>query len=258
MPPTPSWRPRSPSSTRSPTCASRPAPTCRRSRAASASTTASARSSSTPARATAAPASPRTCWRCCKTGLDFGVPIRSIETVVSVNDAAQARHGPQGHRRAAAAACAAAPSPCSASPSSPTPTTCARRPRSPSSRRCRMPAPSVRAFDPEGMKQARVHARATWSTRSDAYACMRGRRRAGHHDRVGRLPELDLEPREVAAASKPVVADLRNIYRPEEMARRGFTYVSIGRPRVVPQGMSDDEHIAPGRCDASATPTERA
>jgi UDPglucose 6-dehydrogenase len=28
----------------------------------------------------------------------------------------------------------------------------------------------------------------------------------------------------------PVLVDLRNIYRPEEMRRRGFSYVSIGRP----------------------------
>ena len=27
----------------------------------------------------------------------------------------------------------------------------------------------------------------------------------------------------------PVIIDLRNIYRPEEMRRYGFTYVSIGR-----------------------------
>lgn len=29
----------------------------------------------------------------------------------------------------------------------------------------------------------------------------------------------------------PVVVDLRNIYRPDEMAAHGFTYDSIGRPR---------------------------
>jgi UDPglucose 6-dehydrogenase len=28
----------------------------------------------------------------------------------------------------------------------------------------------------------------------------------------------------------PVVVDLRNIYRPDEMRQRGFTYASIGRP----------------------------
>jgi UDPglucose 6-dehydrogenase len=27
----------------------------------------------------------------------------------------------------------------------------------------------------------------------------------------------------------PVVVDLRNIYRPDEMARLGFTYASVGR-----------------------------
>ena len=28
---------------------------------------------------------------------------------------------------------------------------------------------------------------------------------------------------------QPVVVDLRNIYRPDEMARLGFTYESVGR-----------------------------
>jgi len=30
--------------------------------------------------------------------------------------------------------------------------------------------------------------------------------------------------------AQPVVVDLRNIYRPEEMAALGFTYESVGRP----------------------------
>ena len=48
---------------RSPICANRRGPTCRRSRAASVSTTASARNSCMPVRAMAARASPRTRWR---------------------------------------------------------------------------------------------------------------------------------------------------------------------------------------------------
>jgi UDPglucose 6-dehydrogenase len=30
---------------------------------------------------------------------------------------------------------------------------------------------------------------------------------------------------------QPVVADLRNIWNPEEMAALGFRYASVGRPR---------------------------
>ena len=33
----------------------------------------------------------------------------------------------------------------------------------------------------------------------------------------------------------PLMVDLRNIYRPEEMSKAGFTYVSNGRPPVAPQ-----------------------
>ncbi len=34
-------------------------------------------------------------------------------------------------------------------------------------------------------------------------------------------------------ARAPVLIDLRNIYRPEDMAARGFSYISIGRPSEV-------------------------
>jgi UDPglucose 6-dehydrogenase len=30
--------------------------------------------------------------------------------------------------------------------------------------------------------------------------------------------------------AQPVIVDLRNIYRPSEMAEHGFTYESVGRP----------------------------
>jgi len=30
--------------------------------------------------------------------------------------------------------------------------------------------------------------------------------------------------------AQPVIVDLRNIYRPDEMAEHGFTYASVGRP----------------------------
>ena len=46
-----------------------------------------------------------------------------------------------------------------------------------------------------------------------------------------------------AALAAPLLVDLRNIYRPEEMIRRGFTYVSVGRPVEYP---SDDPDLFVG------------
>ena len=34
-----------------------------------------------------------------------------------------------------------------------------------------------------------------------------------------------------ADMAQPVLVDLRNVYRPDEIARHGFVYESIGRPR---------------------------
>ena len=33
----------------------------------------------------------------------------------------------------------------------------------------------------------------------------------------------------------PTIVDLRNIYRPDEMAQLGYMYTSLGRPRSVPE-----------------------
>jgi UDPglucose 6-dehydrogenase len=41
---------------------------------------------------------------------------------------------------------------------------------------------------------------------------------------------LDLD-RLKATMAQPVVVDLRNIYRPDEMAAAGFAYESVGRAR---------------------------
>ena len=41
-----------------------------------------------------------------------------------------------------------------------------------------------------------------------------------------RALDLDRLKREMAA---PVMVDLRNVYRPEELRRRGFRYASVGR-----------------------------
>jgi UDPglucose 6-dehydrogenase len=91
----------------------------------------------------------------------------------------------------------------------------------------------VRAHDPVGMEQARKEL-PDIEYCDDPYACMKGADAMVVVTEWVQYRTLDLErvKREMA---QPVVVDLRNIYRPEEMAALGFTYDSIGRaaePRV--------------------------
>ena len=91
---------------------------------------------------------------------------------------------------------------------------------------------SVRAYDPEGMEQAKsVLSDVEYA--QDAYACARGADALVIVTEWDIFRALDLG-RLKAALAEPVVVDLRNVYRPEEMTRRGFTYVSVGRPANPP------------------------
>ncbi len=89
---------------------------------------------------------------------------------------------------------------------------------------------TVRAYDPEGMQEARpMLPDVIWC--DDAYATV------GDADAVVIITEwnefrlLDLD-RIKASMRQPLMVDMRNIYRPAEMAEAGFRYLSIGRPRV--------------------------
>ena len=86
---------------------------------------------------------------------------------------------------------------------------------------------SVRAYDPIGMEQAKqVLSNVTYC--EDPYAC------ADQADALVIVTEweqfraLDLD-RLKASMKSPVIVDLRNIYLPDEMVQRGFTYESVGR-----------------------------
>ena len=91
---------------------------------------------------------------------------------------------------------------------------------------------TIRAFDPVGMKEAeKLLPDVAWCR--DAYDAMTdadclviitewNEFRALQIDRVREL------------LSEPLVVDLRNIYKPDEMAEAGFTYLSIGRPTIPP------------------------
>ncbi|MCS3448126.1 MULTISPECIES: UDP-glucose dehydrogenase family protein [Bradyrhizobium] len=87
----------------------------------------------------------------------------------------------------------------------------------------------VRAYDPIGMEQARKELPEIEYCK-DAYECARQADALVIVTEWRQFRALDLK-RIKQEMKHPVVVDLRNIYRPDEMATHGFTYDSIGRPR---------------------------
>jgi UDPglucose 6-dehydrogenase len=85
----------------------------------------------------------------------------------------------------------------------------------------------VRAFDPIGMEQARREL-PDITYCDDAYACADGADALVIVTEWVQFRALDL-PRLKLAMKQPVVVDLRNVYRPEEMAAAGFVYEGVGR-----------------------------
>lgn len=88
---------------------------------------------------------------------------------------------------------------------------------------------TVRAYDPIGMEQARKELPEIEYCK-DAYECARQADALVIVTEWRQFRALDLK-RIKQEMKHPVVVDLRNIYRPDEMAAHGFTYDSIGRPR---------------------------
>ncbi len=86
----------------------------------------------------------------------------------------------------------------------------------------------VRGFDPEGMENAKAVLPPITYCESPYDAAMGA-------DAVVVVTEWNefrgMDLKRIGAALKtPVLVDLRNIYRREEVARHGFTYVCVGRP----------------------------
>ena len=86
----------------------------------------------------------------------------------------------------------------------------------------------VRAHDPVGMEQARKEL-PNIEYVDDPYDCVKGADAMVVVTEWVQYRTLDLE-RLKQEMAQPVVIDLRNIYRPEDMEANGFTYESVGRP----------------------------
>ncbi|MFN3369980.1 MAG: UDP-glucose dehydrogenase family protein [Sphingomonadaceae bacterium] len=83
------------------------------------------------------------------------------------------------------------------------------------------------AYDPEGVDQARqVLTDVTYAP--DPYAALEGADAMVLVTEWDAFRALDLA-RVKALLRQPVVVDLRNVYRPDEMARHGLSYTGIGR-----------------------------
>ncbi|MFO1071555.1 MAG: UDP-glucose/GDP-mannose dehydrogenase family protein [Geminicoccaceae bacterium] len=89
---------------------------------------------------------------------------------------------------------------------------------------------TVRAFDPEGMKEARhllpdvVWCRDTYDALEGADACV-------ILTEWNEFRGLDLDKARLAMR-RPLIVDLRNVFDPAHVAKAGFAYTSIGRPNV--------------------------
>ena len=85
----------------------------------------------------------------------------------------------------------------------------------------------ITAFDPHGMAAFKAIApEITYAP--DAYQCVTGADALVIVTEWEAFRALDLD-RIKARMAAPVIVDLRNVYRPDDMARRGFRYVSVGR-----------------------------
>jgi len=87
---------------------------------------------------------------------------------------------------------------------------------------------NVKAFDPEAMEEA-AHLLSGIDYCDNAYQAIDGADAMVILTEWDQFRALDLE-RIKGSLKGDVVVDLRNIYSPEDMAKRGFAYTSIGRP----------------------------
>lgn len=91
---------------------------------------------------------------------------------------------------------------------------------------------SIRAYDPEGMETARKYLNnIEWA--NSAYDTMAQANALLILTEWNEFRVLDLS-RVKTLLKEPLMIDLRNIYSPQEVAKAGFAYHSVGRPTVGP------------------------
>jgi len=164
-----------------------------------------------------------------KTGQDHEAPLRIVEAVVAVNDtrkramARKVAHALGGELRGKTVAILGLTF-------KPNTDDMREAPSLPLITALQDMGAKVRAYDPVGMEQAKlVIEHVTFC--NDAYSCAEGASALVIVTEWEQFRALDFA-RLKAAMAQPVLVDLRNIYRPEELARHGFAYEGIGRVKT--------------------------
>jgi UDPglucose 6-dehydrogenase len=89
----------------------------------------------------------------------------------------------------------------------------------------------VRAFDPVAMpKAAKLPALRGVTLCDDAYACATGAHAVAIVTEWNEFRGMDLAKLK-RLMKRPILADLRNLYEPEEVEARGWTHLGVGRGR---------------------------
>jgi UDPglucose 6-dehydrogenase len=165
-----------------------------------------------------------------KTAQDFGVPLRVVETVIAVNDQRK-----RGVARKVTTACGGSVRGKTIAILGLTfkPNTDDMRdaPSIAVIRYLQDNGARVRAYDPKGVEQAKAELTDVEYAAS-AYDCIAGADALCILTEWEQFRALDLD-RIKSLLKAPVIVDLRNIYKPDDMRRRGYTYYSIGRKPVT-------------------------
>jgi UDPglucose 6-dehydrogenase len=164
-----------------------------------------------------------------KTGQDYEAPLRIVETVAAVNDQ---RKRAMARKVLAAAGGSLRDKTIAVLGLTFKPNTDDMRdsPSIPLITALQDMGAQVRAYDPEGMEQARGVLSGNVIYTDSAYACAQGADVLVIVTEWEQFRALDLGAIK-AAMKAPVMVDLRNVYPPEDVTRHGFAYTGIGRGR---------------------------
>jgi UDPglucose 6-dehydrogenase len=166
-----------------------------------------------------------------KTAQDHGVPLRVVESVIAVNDQRK-----RGVARKVMAACGGSVRGKTIAVLGLTfkPNTDDMRdaPSIAIIRYLQDNGATIRAYDPKGIEASKAELSGVQYC-ENAYQCMEDADALCIVTEWGIFRALDLD-RIKSLLKHPVIVDMRNVYRPDEMRKAGFTYYSVGRKPVLP------------------------